>query len=140
MSLSLVPTTSQVKLAQALSDSATALSVASSASSTATAANATATTALSVASTAAPMKTSVIINFGTGDTHRSVTVSLAGVLTSSIVVGSVCWDSTLNRSEEELAIDPIHLSFRAGTDQIIVHASAALRSVVGKFKISMVAI
>ena len=86
----------------------------------------------------APLTAGIILDFGIGKEHLSATVSLLGVLASSLVVGSVSWDSSLNRSEEELAIDPLHLSFRAGANQVIVNATAALRTAVGKYKISIV--
>ncbi len=87
-----------------------------------------------------PLVTSTILDFGTGKDTMSATVALTGVTSSSTIVGSVCWDSSFTtRSEEELAIDPINLSFRAGSNQIIVNASAAIRTVVGKYKISLMA-
>ncbi len=87
-----------------------------------------------------PLVTSTILDFGTGKDTLSATVALTGVLTTSMIIGSVCWDSSFTtRSEEELSIDPITLSFRAGTNQVIVNAAAVLRTVVGKYKISIVA-
>ena len=88
----------------------------------------------------APLSTATILDFGSGKDHLSATVALAGVTTTSVVVGSVGWDpSFTTRSEEELAIDPINVSFRAGVNQVTVNASANLRTVVGKYKISIVA-
>ena len=99
---------------------------------------ATATAGVDYAS--APLSTTTILDFGTGKDHLSASVSLSGVTTASVVVGSLCWDPTFTtRSEEELAIDPINLSFRAGVNQVTVNASANLRTVVGKYKISIVA-
>ena len=144
MSFDTNPTPSQVKLAQALANSSSALSTTTSWAAIVGLVKGTGTGLVAaVAGTdfaMAPMVGSTILDFGTGKDTLSATVTMTGVTASSIIVGSVCWDpSFTTRSEEELAIDPIHLSFRAGTNQVIVNASAALRMVVGKYKISLVA-